>query len=308
MSHRLAKRILQGDVRAAAQLLTLIENGDPKARPVLKTIYPRTGKAQIIGVTGAPGTGKSTLIDRMTAEFRRRKKEVGILTVDPTSPFSDGALLGDRIRMRDHFLDQGVFIRSLATRGNRGGVSASIHEAVHLLDAMGKEIVFIETIGVGQDEVEVSRLAHTALVVLIPGAGDEIQAMKAGLLEVADILVVNKADLPGADEMLRQLTALYADSGLPVLKTSAQRNEGIDSLVDGVEKHRERLLASGDHRMRKLNFSRGQLLSLLQDKLLAHALKRIGSHSIDGAVEEIAERRLDPYTAAERMLKKIGLY
>lgn len=307
MSGDLTKKILKGDVREAAHLLTLIENRDTRAIAILKRIYPRTGRGHIIGVTGAPGTGKSALIDRMTAELRRRKRKVGILTVDPTSPFSGGALLGDRLRMRDHFLDEGVFIRSLATRGGWGGVSSCVREAVHLLDAMGKEVIFVETIGVGQDQVEISTTAHTVVVVLSPWTGDEIQGMKAGLLEIADFLVVNKCDLLGAEETFQQLRALFDESGLPILKTSALGNEGIGLLIDGMEKHRGELLASGDHRRRNLNFSRRQLLSLLQERLLAQALKRIGEDSIEDLVEEIAERHLDPYTAAEKILKKTRL-
>ncbi len=307
MSSDLGKRILRGDVRAAAQLLTLIENKDPRARAILKSVYSRTGKAHIIGVTGAAGSGKSALIDRMTAELRRRKKKVGILTVDPTSPFTGGALLGDRIRMRDHFLDDGVFIRSLATRGGWGGVSASIQEAAQLLDALGKEVIFIETIGVGQDQVGISTTAHTVVVVLTPWMGDEIQGMKAGLLEITDILVVNKTDLPGAEEMVQYLRRIFEDSGLPLLQTSAIKNEGIGLLIEELEKHKTQLLASGDHRTRNLNLSRGQLLSLVQERILTRALRRIDSAFVERLVERIAERDLDPYTAAEKILKKAGL-
>ncbi len=307
MSSDLGKRILRGDVRAAAQLLTLIENKDPRARAILKSVYSRTGKAHIIGVTGAAGSGKSALIDRMTAELRRRKKKVGILTVDPTSPFTGGALLGDRIRMRDHFLDDGVFIRSLATRGGWGGVSASIQEAAQLLDALGKEVIFIETIGVGQDQVGISTTAHTVVVVLTPWMGDEIQGMKAGLLEITDILVVNKTDLPGAEEMVQYLRRIFEDSGLPLLQTSAIKNEGIGLLIEDIEKHKTQLLASGDHRTRNLNLSRGQLLSLVQERILTRALRRIDSAFVEKLVERIAERDLDPYTAAEKILKKAGL-
>ncbi len=307
MSSDLGKRILRGDVRAAAQLLTLIENKDLRARAILRTLYWRTGKAHIIGVTGAAGSGKSALIDRMTAELRRRKKKVGILTVDPTSPFTGGALLGDRIRMRDHFLDDGVFIRSLATRGGWGGVSASIQEAAQLLDALGKEVIFIETIGVGQDQVGVSTTAHTVVVVLTPWMGDEIQGMKAGLLEISDILVVNKTDLPGAEEMVQYLRRIFEDSGLPLLQTSAIKNEGIGMLIEDIEKHKTQLLASGDHRSRNLNISRGQLLSLVQERILTQALRRIDGAFVERLVERIAERDLDPYTAAEKILKKAGL-
>jgi len=299
--------ILKGDVRAAAQMLSLIEDQDPRAKAILRTIYPRTGKAHVVGVTGVAGTGKSTLIDRMTVELRGRKKKVGILTVDPTSPFSGGAVLGDRIRMRDHFLDEGVFIRSLATRGGWGGLSAAVPEAVQLLDAMGKDIVFIETIGAGQDEVEISTLAHTVVVVLTPWMGDEIQGMKAGLLEISNILVVNKADLPGVEEMLQYLKSVFEDSGLQILPASAIRNEGIGQVIEGIEKHGARLLASGDHRSKKLNFSRGQLMSLVREKILKRALGRIDDAFMERQVKRIAERELDPYTAAEKILRKTGI-
>jgi len=241
----LAQRILKGDVRAAAQVLTLIADKDPRARAVLKLLYPRTGRAHIIGVTGATGSGKSTLITRMTAELRRRKKKVGILTVDPTSPFSGGALLGDRLRMRDHFLDPGVFIRSLATRGGWGGVSASLREAAQILDAMGKEAILVETIGAGQDQVEIAKIAHTVVLVLGPWTGDEIQGMKAGLIEIADIVVVNKADLSGAEETFQQLRSVLEDSGPPILKTSALGNDGIALLIDRIEEHRSRARKDG---------------------------------------------------------------
>ncbi len=307
MSDNLAKRILKGDARTAAQLMTLIESGDPRAKTILRKIYPRTGKAHIIGITGAAGTGKSTLIDRLTAQLRRRKRSVGILTVDPTSPFSGGAFLGDRIRMRDHFLDDEVFIRSLATRGGRGGVSAGIRGAIHLLDAMGKEVIFIETIGAGQDEVEISTMVHGVVVVLTPSMGDEIQGMKAGLIEIADILVVNKSDLPGADEMVQQLKVLYENSNLPVLKISALTGEGAGSLVDALEQHRAALLSSGDHRSRSLDFCRRELLSLLQERMLAKALRKMEAPSIERLVKRIAERALDPYTAVEMIAKKVGI-
>jgi len=209
--------------------------------------------------------------------------------------------------MRDHFLDDGVFIRSLATRGSWGGVSACIREAVHLLDAMGKETIFVETIGVGQDQIEISTIAHTVVLVLSPWTGDEVQGMKAGLQEIADILVVNKADLGGAEETFQQMSALFEDSDTPILKTSAVGNEGIGLLILEIGEHRAKLLASGDHRSRNLRSSRRQLLSLLQDGILAQALRRIDEDSIEGLVEEIAERRLDPYTAAEKILKKIRL-
>lgn len=307
MQAGLAGRVLKADARAVAQVMTLIENKDKRARAILKKIYPRTGRAHIVGVTGTAGSGKSTLIDRMTAELRRQQKKIGILMVDPTSPFTGGAFLGDRLRMRDHFLDDGVFIRSLATRDGRGGVSTSVREAIHLLDAMGKEIVFVETIGAGQDQVEITSVAHTVLVVLSPWTGDEIQGMKAGLLEAADILVVNKADLPGAEELLQQLRGLFDESTLPILKTSALKNEGIRLLVEELGSHRRALLASGDHRKRNASISRRQLLCLLEERLMARFLGRVDKKSIEKCVERIAGRQLDPYTAAEEILAKNGL-
>lgn len=300
------KRLLKRDPKTVARCLTLIENGDPTARSILKELYPRTGRAHIVGVTGAPGTGKSTLISRMTSELRRRQKKVGVLTVDPTGPFSGGALLGDRIRMREHFLDQGVFIRSLATRGCKGGVASSIRDAACLLDAVGNEIVLIETIGVGQDQVEVKNLAHTVVVIVIPGMGDEIQGMKAGLLEIADILVVNKADLPGVEETWEQLRGLFGETGLPILKTSALEDVGMAQLIDALDDHRAKLLAGSDHRDKELDFSRGQLLALLRDRLLDRLVERVGAGSIETWVEKVAEGRMDPHAAAEKILKRAG--
>jgi LAO/AO transport system kinase len=242
----------------------------------------------------------------MTAELRRQKKRVGILTVDPSSPISRGALLGDRIRMRSHFLDSGVFIRSLATRGSHGGLSSCMAEAIHLLDAMGKEFIFVETIGIGQDQIEISHIAHTVVVVVTPDTGDEIQAMKAGILEMADILVVNKADLARTEELFLQLSYLFGDASVPIFKTSASKNEGIAALVDGIKSHRVGLLASGDHKSRALNVSRDQLLALVRDKLIARAMKKIDERAIERLVQQISERQLDPYTAAEQILKMTG--
>jgi LAO/AO transport system kinase len=258
-------------------------------------------------VTGTAGSGKSTLIDRMTAALRVRQKKIGILMVDPTSPFTGGAFLGDRLRMRDHFLDDGVFIRSVATRGGWGGVSTSIREAIHLLDAMGKEVVFVETIGAGQDQVEIASVAHTVLVVLGPGTGDEIQGMKAGLLEAADILVVNKGDLSGAEELFQQLRTLFDESKLPILKTSALKNEGIALLTGELESHRRGLLASGDHQRKNTSFSRRQILGLVQERLMARFLGRVDQESMESLVERVAGREVDPYTAADEILEKKGL-
>ena len=307
MSAELSKRILQGDVRAAASLMSRIEDGDPKAKTVLRTLYAHTGRAHVIGVTGAAGTGKSSLIDRLIAEYRRRNNTVGVLAVDPSSLFSGGALLGDRIRMRDHFLDDKVFVRSFATRGGTGGLSAAIREAIYVLDAMAKEVILVETIGVGQDQLEIAALAHLVVVVLAPEMGDEVQAMKAGLAEIADILVVNKADLPGADATFERLKALFADGDISIIAASALRNEGIQSLLDSIDKHRTRSLANGSYQTNRLRLCRQEVLSLLGERLIAQWEKRIGGAALDKQIKLIAERRTDPYSAVDELVKKIGL-
>jgi LAO/AO transport system kinase len=299
------KQILNGDTRTVASLMSLIEDGDPKVKAVLKAIYTHTGRAHVIGVTGAAGTGKSSLIDRMTAEYRRRRRMVGILAVDPTSLFSSGAVLGDRVRMRDHFVDEGVFIRSFATRGSSGGVSAAVREAIHLLDAAGKEVIFVETIGVGQDQLEIAALAQMVVVVLTPQMGDEVQAMKAGLAEIADILVVNKADLSGADETVEQLKALFADEDFHIITTSAIKDQGIDSLVDRIEEHRKKSLDNGKYQRRQLSLSRQELLSLLREKVFAELAKKIGDDSLEAQVKLIAERQIDPYSAVDKLARCI---
>ncbi|TMA63407.1 MAG: methylmalonyl Co-A mutase-associated GTPase MeaB [Deltaproteobacteria bacterium] len=304
MSTNLTKRVLKGDVRALASLMTLIDDDDPRARTVLKAVYPKTGRAHVIGVTGAAGTGKSSLIDRMTAEYRGRQKTVGILAVDPSSAFSNGALLGDRVRMRAHFADAGVFIRSFATRGAKGGVSASIRDAIHLLDAAGKDVIFVETIGVGQDELEIAGLADLVVVVLIPEMGDEVQGMKAGLAEIADILVVNKADLPGADVTVQQLKAIFSD--FDILLTSAINHDGVRRLVDDIEKYRLKNLRNGDHHRKRLSLCREELLALLRQRLVIQLTQRIDDHLLDERVQRIAERRVDPYSEVEDLARRLG--
>ena len=301
------KQILNGDVRAVASLMSLIEDGDPKARVALKAIYPRTGMAHVIGVTGVAGTGKSSLIDRMTAEYRRRKKSVGILAVDPSSLFSTGALLGDRIRLRDHFLDDGVFIRSFASRGNRGGLAGAVRGSIHILDAMGKQVIFVETIGVGQDQLEIAALADLVVVVLMPEMGDEVQGMKAGLAEIADMLVVNKADLAGADRTIGQLQALFGDSGILLIATSALKNEGTELLVQSIEERRTMSLGNGSYQKKRLDLCRRELLSLLQERVVAELAKRIGDHLLERQLKRIVDRQIDPYSAVEELAKAMRL-
>lgn len=307
MADTVTKKLLKGDVRTLSQCLTLIEDRDPRVKFILKRINAHTGRAHVVGVTGPPGTGKSSLISRMTAELRRCAKRVGVLAVDPTGPFSDGALLGDRIRMREHFLDEGVYIRSLATRGNQGGIPPAVRDAVRVLDASGMDIVLIETIGVGQDQVAIADIAQTVVLAVVPSMGDEIQAMKAGLLEIADILVINKADLPGAEQTAIELADLFGDSGIPILKTSALQNHGIGPLIEAVEAHRGKLLSRHDHDHRRLRFSRIELHARLRERLLERVVKRVGASTLERCAKEIAEQRLNADAATEEILRKAGL-
>src|SRR5258705_2054331 len=234
MTSSLAERVFAGDARAMARAISLIEDDSPAGAELIRTIYPRTGGAYLVGVTGPPGAGKSTLVDRMTTELRTKGQTVGIIAVDPTSPFSGGALLGDRVRMGAHFADEGVFIRSMATRGHLGGLAHATSDVALVLDASGKDIVIIETVGVGQDEVDIVRTADISIVVLVPGTGDEVQALKAGIMEIADIFVVNKADRDGADRLVQSVAAMLglqafqpADCRPPILKTESRTGTGV---------------------------------------------------------------------------------
>jgi LAO/AO transport system kinase len=298
--------ILRGDHRAAGRVLTLIDNRDPLARQVLKRLYSQTGRARIVGITGAAGSGKSTLVGRMAEELRRRKKSVGILAVDPTSPLSGGALLGDRIRMRDHFLDDGIFIRSLATRGSLGGISSAIVEAAQVLDALGKDYVLIETIGIGQDQIDIACASQTVLTVISPETGDDVQGIKAGLFEITDLLVINKADLPGAEELYLKFTAAPVFERVPIVKVSALSGDGIAPLVDQIDASWANLTSAENGRQKSIERARSQLLALVRDEVLDRVRKKISDDHIDNWVRRIAERRQDPYGAAQAILAKLG--
>jgi len=313
VSGSLAERILGGDVRAAARLMRLIDDGQSSAEPELRALFPHTGRAQIVGITGNPGAGKSTLVDRLIAHLRKLGKTVGVLAVDPTSPFTGGAILGDRLRMQDHALDPGVFIRSLATRGQLGGLSRATSDCVRVFDAMGKDVVLIETVGVGQDEVEVCRLAHTTVVVVVPGLGDDIQAIKAGILEVADVFAVNKADREGADRTVRDLlhmlelnhAMLSANDALPwqipILKTVAARDEGTAELWDAIARHHAMLSAGPGLLERETTRAKEELVRLLRERLLRVALQRLAAQGaeLDLLAARIARREIDPYGVAD---------
>ncbi len=308
----LADGIFRGEVRAAARLMRDIDDDISSAREELKVLFPHTGRAHIVGVTGSPGTGKSTLVDQLIQALREKGKTVGVVAVDPTSPFSGGAILGDRVRMQRHSTDEGVFIRSLATRGHLGGLSRSTHDIVDVMDAMGKDVVLVETVGVGQDEVEIIRLAHTNIVVLIPGMGDEIQAIKAGILEVGDIFVVNKADREGADKTVRELEIMlemktYPDGAWrpPVLKTEALHRRGIEELVSEICRHRAYL---GDTlwEERKRQRAEGKFLDILRDILLRETVERLRREGRwEGLLEELRGRRVDPYSAVEKVVAEV---
>ena len=273
----LAAAVLAGDRRAVARLLTLVENAPCRARePTWPPCFPHTGRAHIVGITGAPGTGKSTLVNHLALEARQRHRTVGIIAVDPSSPFSGGAILGDRIRMQEAAGDPGVFIRSMATRGSLGGLSQAAADAIPVLDAFGRDVILVETVGVGQDEVDIAAAAHTTVVLQVPTLGDDIQIMKAGILEIADILVINKADLPGADrvhaalDMMLDLGQRDPDWRPQVLQTVASSGEGVQTLLDAIDAHGA-FLRSGDHLMRRLEASvRMELMEMLRSEL-AHA-------------------------------------
>ena len=306
----LAERILQGEIRAAARLMRDIDDGIPSAIDELKTLYPHTGRAFIIGITGPPGAGKSTLTDKLIEAYRRQGLTVAVVAIDPTSPFSGGAILGDRIRMNRHATDDGVFIRSLGTRGHLGGLSLSTADIVSVFDAMGWQVIIVETVGVGQDEVEIVRTAHTSLVVMVPGLGDDIQAIKAGILEIGDIFVVNKADRPDSDRAVRDLETMIemnhsAEGGWPppVVKTVASRYDGIELLVEKIAAHREFLVRSGRLRHFEENKSALRFTELLKERLFRQVHERISSgDQLPLMIRAIAHRELDPYTAVEEIL------
>ena len=307
----LARKIIKGDQLAGARLIRLLEEEDPAGIEMLKPLYSHTGRAFVIGVTGPPGSGKSTLVNCLISEFRNRDKRVAVVAVDPSSPISGGALLGDRIRMRRHAADDGVFIRSMATRGHLGGLSRTTRETVLVFDAMGYDVVIIETVGVGQDEVEIAQFAHTTAVVSLPGMGDDIQAMKAGLLEIGDVFIVNKADNPGADDVVEQLQSMLdmgrraeCDWRPPVLKTVAVKNGGLAELAETFLNHRQYLVDSGnmaEHNFKwEYHFFRQLVMELAGNRIFGVAQD---SPAFSDLLEDLKNRKIDPISAAEKMLQ-----
>lgn len=311
----LASDVLANDRRAVSRLLRAVDDDLPEADEALREVFPHTGRAHVVGVTGTPGAGKSTLCDRLITAWRKAGRTVGVLAVDPTSPFSGGAILGDRIRMQEHALDRGVFIRSLATRGNLGGLSRTTFDSVKVLDAAGFDIVLVETVGVGQDEVEVAQLADTTLLVTVPGLGDDVQAIKAGVMEIADLFVVNKADREGSERTVRDLRMMLelrrpgtgADEGPwdpPILSCVATRGDGIDALISEIDRHRASISRTGDLVERAASRARTQFVQRLQGRLLTRALERLEASegSLDMLTQRIARRELDPYELTERAM------
>jgi len=329
-------QVLKRDIRACARLLRWIDDGAPEARATLKQLYHHSGQASIIGITGNPGAGKSTLTDKLITRFRSRKKTVAVIAIDPSSPFSGGAILGDRIRMQEHATDEGVFIRSFATRGHLGGLTSTTSDVVHALDAMGWDVILVETVGVGQDEVEVQRLAHTTVVTMAPGMGDEIQAIKAGILEIADIFVVNKADREGADRTVKDLKmmldmgyispqemahhggAVLADSRkqqricpkewVPrIYKTVATTGDGIDEVLAGLDEHRAAYIEA----IKDVDFVRARLrqefLDIFRRILFTHGWSFLMHEDhLKQIIDQLIDNSSDPYTLAEQAVKALG--
>ena len=304
-THSELDRALSGDTRALARLISLVEDGSPRAREVIKDLLPRTGHARIIGLTGAPGVGKSTMTAALVGAFRAAGRRIAVLAVDPTSPFTGGALLGDRIRMQEHATDEAVFIRSMASRGHLGGLAAATPQAIRVLDAAGFELIIIETVGVGQAEVAIASLADTVAVLLAPGMGDAIQAAKAGILEVADLFIVNKADKPDAQQVVRDLRgmlALGANKGWkpPIITTTATAGEGLAEVVTQLDAHRDWLTASGELTRRRHARAREEITALA----FAVLRDRVTAIGVDELAARVADGTLDPFQAAEDILAR----
>ena len=311
MTSALAERVFAGDARAVARAISLVEDESPAGADLVRDIYARTGHAYLVGVTGPPGAGKSTLVDRMTMELRKAGQTVGVIAVDPTSPYTGGAILGDRVRMGTHFGDEGVFIRSMATRGHLGGLARATSDAALVLDAAGKDVVMIETVGVGQDEVDIVRTADISIVVLVPGTGDEVQALKAGIMEIADIFVVNKADRDGADRLVQSVSSMLSlqtfppgDWRPPILKTEATTGAGVPELIEMI--HTFRAHAEAAKRTRQRTRQEHRLRDLLSHRFMQTVEQRLPEGELQRIVDGIAERKVDPYSAATAIIETIS--
>lgn len=309
MQDQLVDEFLAGSRRALARVITAVENDSPEKEAYLAQIYPRTGRAYVVGITGSPGAGKSSLVDELAAEIRRWGLKIGIIAVDPTSPFSGGALLGDRIRMQRHALDEGIFIRSMGTRGSVGGLSRATRDVTKVMDAFGLDLILIETVGVGQSELEIMNAAHTTVVVLTPGAGDVVQTLKAGIMEIADVFAVNKADMEGADRVAREVESMldlaHKDWRPPVILTSTTAHTGIRELYDAIGRHKEFLEQNGKLEEIRRQRARSEVVDIVLNNLKTTITRRfLSAQTSDALLEQVVERKIDPYAAAGEILRQ----
>jgi len=302
-----------GDVRALARVISAIEDGQPESVALLKALFPHSGKAQVIGLTGAPGSGKSTLVDQVAREYRKQAKTVGIIAVDPTSPYTGGAILGDRIRMQTHHADSGIYIRSMATRGFLGGLARATADVATVLDASGKDAILIETVGVGQDEIDIVRLADVTVVILVPGMGDDVQTIKAGIMEIADVFVINKSDRDGAERVEREIRAMQSlairkDNWTPpIVKTIATDAKGIPELLAAVEQYQSYLEKNALAQQKKISNWRERLVEMLRESLLERVLReQMKDDQIGRWAQQVSEHRRDPYSLVEEIVSKVG--
>ena len=306
------ERLRSGDPRALARAISTVENRGADSADLLKAVFPHSGKARVIGLTGAPGAGKSTLVDQLAKHYRRQGKTLGIIAVDPTSPYTGGAILGDRIRMQDHHSDPGIYIRSMATRGSLGGLARTTADVTTVLDASGKDMILIETVGVGQDEVEIVRLADITIVILVPGMGDDVQTIKAGIMEIADIFVINKADREGAERVEREVLAMQSLAARkdgwspPIVKTVASEGKGIEHLADAITGYEAYLQRENLALKHSVENWRERLVEMLRDAMLERARKQLDGDRVNIYAAEIVEHKRDPYSLVEELVRKAG--
>jgi len=310
--HNLLDNFFKGDVRALSRIITLVENRSPESLELMQRLFPKAGKAQVLGLTGRPGSGKSTLVDRLATAYRKKGNTLAVIAVDPSSPFTGGAILGDRIRMQTPGTDPGVYIRSMATRGHLGGLATATADVATVLDAAGKNPIIVETVGVGQDEIDIVKLADISIVVLVPGMGDDIQALKAGIMEIGDIFVINKCDRPGVEKMERAILAMLSLAHRPddwqpiIVKTVATEGEGIDELIAAIEQCRSFLQSSPARLEKKKDAARQRLITLLQERLLKTTVeKALPDGKFDSVVEQIANRQQDPYSVVDEIIRSL---
>ena len=308
--NNLLERAAAGDIRAIGRLISLVEAESSSSKDIMKTIYPKSGRAHVIGITGSPGAGKSTFVNRLIAQFLAEGKRVGVIAIDPSSPFTGGAILGDRLRMQDHALEEEVFIRSMGSRGNLGGVSRSTHEGALILDACGYDVVIVETVGVGQSEVDIVKIADTVCLILTPGMGDDVQIMKAGIMEIADIFVVNKADREGADKVAADVQVMLKMLGErewvpPVVLVSSQKNTGVDQAKEVINKHSAYLAESAKGRRRRWSQLEMEVEAILRGEISSIVEKEWKERRNDGLMEDLSARKCDPYTLSGEIIQKI---